>query len=298
MLRSFVVIAALGLAFPVLAQPSPDPEESEKEKARSPLAITGTGGDAEKGRKFWFSMSLKPEIVSDRPFADDSPATDSTEVSWRLGTTRKLSRTLTLDVEAGPSVVVDSDEDAEDKSNVGGSAKLSADLGLIAPFASYGIERGYTEFFDDASGTSHLVELGATLKDKWWVVDGKMDVAARLVESTTALEDYRAIRVKPKLTVEVIRKSVSISLYAEGQRRWYSHIHPEIGKRRRDWSFTGFAGFDITGAFNRSLNLPAGQHVFNDVMIGAVWVDNESNLDSKDKSNFGFKPAIGLKVYF
>lgn len=275
--------------------------------AASPAAAAQTNGAEDEDDQFgaWLSIEVAPAIVSDGPFRADSPTTDSTDVSWTLEQVQPLGEKLAFELEAGPIVTVDSDDDAEEESALAASLKIRSrePIAGFTPFVGYGIQFGYSDFFDGEPGTEHTIQAGVGFKGEARRWEFEVEIAPTLVESSedppgAEPADYVAVPLSTSVTYQLAPERANLELEASVERRWYSDLDPALLAERRDWRFQSYLGVDFAGEINRLIarDSPGMQPVFDEIGVGVRWLEVGSNVDAQDQSDVNVLPVVRIKV--
>jgi hypothetical protein len=250
----------------------------------------------------WFSIQIAPEVISDGPFASESPTTDSTSVKWTFTALQPLSEEHRLDFKltAGPRVTVDSDRDADASSALGFAFEIQRQrsAGGLQPFVSFGLEFVYPDFFREGNYTNHAFQAGLRFRRKLEPVTFNLAISPTIVQSTRALSDYFGVPVSASVSFPLIRDNVGILIDAAIERRWYGEADPQFGRPQRQWRSAVYGGLDLASWFNCMIVRPGERpaSVFSEFAVGVRWVEVQSNHPGRDQSSFRVIPAASIKI--
>lgn len=279
------------LAAPTVHAQAPVPTEEESpDSSVADLHLPGFG--ATTGRT-WLELEVAPELVSHNPLGSSSRASDATNVSMTVITTHPLSRSLEIEIDAGPSTTIDTDNDRPFESSLAAGVELRTRPGAsgFASFVSYGIARDFEDFFGDGLDTVQTLKAGVRYGGEIGPMAVGFELAPRWVNSTFDLDDYLAGELWMEGVIPVFGDG--IDLIAEGivDRRWYQNFDPGLQGKRRDWRIEAFLGLDFAGAV-----APKDSNWLRSLGVGLRWLDVHSNDNSVDSSSLKFLPAVTVRL--
>lgn len=290
--KALLLAAALSAASGASAQsyPSPATEPTDETVSTSDLHLPGQESSSHRG---WVDLEFAPELASHNPLGSSSRASGETSVSLTLAAVQPLSRALEIEVDVGPSVTIDTDEDTPFDSSLAANFELRTRKATsgFSSFVSYGVARDYDDFFGAGLDTSQMLKAGARYSGEFGPLAAGFELGPRWVNSSRDLDDYVAGELWMEGVLPVLRGG--IELIAEGvvDRRWYLNMDPGLGSKRRDWRFEAFLGLDFANAVS-----PRDGSLLRSLGVGLRWLNIHSNMDSVDSSSLKLLPAVTVRL--
>lgn len=245
-------------------------------------------------------FELAPQWTSDTPFNFEE-ITDSTALSLTATIEQKLAKGLSLEIEAGPSVVLDSDKD--DPDNRGSSFEIGAELSLdlFGPF-SYFVGAAYEAEFEDLFGAddgekaefSTGLDLNRKLS-RWCAPGVEPDdcdkgrgyggrVFFSRIDADDPLKDLDAVQAKANFGIPI---SWILRFDIEGSvaRSWYKNSDPMFGYEQEKDTWGLDVGLDFAAGLRTILRMKHVNPWLRKVKIGYNYSEEYSNFPGKDDTS-------------